>query len=133
MFPLYIPYSQTQVFFQGFVHSLLPGCFGHTQPATPQPTYKGTRVHVRACARCIPHANCITPPHHPHCIILQAQESLLAAYSQILAICDPPPFVFVSVVILLSSISKLTPSKKGIHLTLTNPKTSKTPKQTPIQ
>jgi len=36
------------------------------------------------------------------------------------AIFDPPPFVFVSVLILLPIISKLTVVKKGIYLTLTN-------------
>ncbi len=36
-------------------------------------------------------------------------------------ILDPPPFVFVSVIILLPTISKLIVFKKGIHLTLTNP------------
>ena len=37
------------------------------------------------------------------------------------AICGPPPFVFVSVIILSPSISKLMSSQKGIHLTLTKP------------
>ena len=39
------------------------------------------------------------------------------------AICDPHLFVFASVIILLSSMSKLIVFKKGIHLTLTNPNT----------
>lgn len=52
---------------------------------------------------------------------------------RVFAICDPPPFVFASVIILLSSISKLMPSKKGIHLTLTNPTKLKTNQNNPKQ
>lgn len=54
--------------------------------------------------------------------------------SRMPAICDPPPFVFASVIILLSSISKLIVVKKGIHLTLTNQtkNPNKTPKTKPL-
>ena len=86
----------------------------------------------RACAR-VPYIPSVRPiPTTPNTIprtrripctvpsagtLLSTRAFLIRGYA---AICDPPPFVFASVIILLSSMSKLMVVKKGIHLTLTN-------------
>lgn len=83
---------------------------------------------------CCPCTTSYTPLLTSGCPLRFVTYHAPGVFVRFVYVCDlrPPPFVFASVIILLPSISKLIPSQKGIHLTLTNSIKLKTnPKQTP--